>query len=253
MSSLFVDDHGFVSCAGAGRLSEENESASNASDIVGNHSSDRMSSGGSSGSARNIEESDVSSTLTSVGGFQSTLGNEITIVAAKVASKAPEAGARGGKGVQKSPAALPAAGPDCSAGTTADMSSTATDTVTIDHIENQSLDTPGAYPQQAALNWQRSGNESIPDLSAVATGDAGGSGVPSDCFASSECPSHGMVSLCGRRREMEDAVVSKDSFVKLPCNEVGGCDAAGLEATPLHYFGVYDGHGGSQVSQYVSS
>jgi hypothetical protein len=130
---------------------------------------------------------------------------------------------------------------------------TATDAVTIGHLDNQHLETTpsGSYPQQA---WQRSGSnkESIPEPSAVATGDlAGGSGVPANCFANNECPSHGMVSLCGRRREMEDAVVSKDSFVVLPCSKVGGCDAAGLESAPLHYFGVYDGHGGSQVSTCV--
>jgi protein phosphatase 2C len=51
---------------------------------------------------------------------------------------------------------------------------------------------------------------------------------------------------------MEDAVVSKDSFVVLPCSKVGGCDAAGLESAPLHYFGVYDGHGGSQAANFCA-
>lgn len=69
MSSLFVDDYGFVLCVGVGRFSEENEFVSNVSDIVGNYSSDRMSSGGSSGSVWNIEELDVSFMLILVGGF----------------------------------------------------------------------------------------------------------------------------------------------------------------------------------------
>lgn len=88
------------------------------------------------------------------------------------------------------------------------------------------------------------GNESILDLSVVVIGDVGGFGVFSDCFVSSECLLYGMVSLCGWRWEMEDVVVLKDFFVKLFCNEVGGCDVVGLEVIFLYYFGVYDGYGG---------
>lgn len=74
----------------------------------------------------------------------------------------------------------------------------------------------------------------------------------SSCFTNDHCPPHGMVSLCGRRREMEDAVVAVPTFITLPCSFVGGCNcsdtspACGFSA--LHFFGVYDGHGGSQVS-----
>lgn len=218
-----------------------------------------MSSGGSSGSAQHIEDSDVTSTLTTVGGgFHTTLGNEVVATTPAASPQAPiEAGRPRGSKAQELPARAPLAttgpGPESSSGAAGDMSST--DTVTIGHVENQHFDAPGAYPlqRQTSSPWpQRSvgNNDSIPNANAVATSDAGGSGVPSNCFASNDCPPHGMVSLCGRRREMEDAVVSKDSFVKVPCNKVGGCDSAGLEPAPLHYFGVYDGHGGSQVSTY---
>lgn len=42
----------------------------------------------------------------------------------------------------------------------------------------------------------------------------------------------GVASVCGRRREMEDAVAIHPSFI---------------EGVNAHYFGVYDGHGCSHV------
>lgn len=80
--------------------------------------------------------------------------------------------------------------------------------------------------------------------------------VDTNCNGNSGCPPHGIVSLCGRRREMEDAVVAKPTFMELACEVVGGCNSNGsgssraaisTSQTPLHFFGVYDGHGGSQV------
>ncbi|GLJ22244.1 hypothetical protein SUGI_0418200 [Cryptomeria japonica] len=49
------------------------------------------------------------------------------------------------------------------------------------------------------------------------------------------CPQHGVVSICGRRREMEDAVRVVPSFV-------AGADGV------YHFFAVFDGHGGSQAA-----
>eukprot|EP00249_Psilotum_nudum_P009208 c21780_g2_i1 orf=644-2134(-) len=60
------------------------------------------------------------------------------------------------------------------------------------------------------------------------------------------CPPHGLVSLIGRRREMEDAAVAVPSFVSVPGNVVG--DSSSGKNTALHFFGVYDGHGGSQAA-----
>lgn len=65
---------------------------------------------------------------------------------------------------------------------------------------------------------------------------------------SSECPStsapllnpdakFGMVSVCGRRRDMEDAVSIHPSF----------CGRDQETASNLHYYAVYDGHGCSHV------
>ncbi|KAM1205314.1 hypothetical protein ACFX2G_006232 [Malus domestica] len=53
-----------------------------------------------------------------------------------------------------------------------------------------------------------------------------------------ELPKYGLASVCGRRRDMEDAVSVHPSF----CRRIR--DAT----TQLHYFGVYDGHGCSHVA-----
>lgn len=56
----------------------------------------------------------------------------------------------------------------------------------------------------------------------------------------------------GRRREMEDAITIVPSFMKLPCTAVGGCRAPdckyAAEESSVHYFGLFDGHGGAQVT-----
>ncbi|KAL3575106.1 hypothetical protein D5086_023207, partial [Populus alba] len=66
--------------------------------------------------------------------------------------------------------------------------------------------------------------------------------------------SWGYTSVIGRRKEMEDAVAVIPSFMSRKCNHVGGCTAPGSrtssEISPIHFFGVYDGHGGSQVANF---
>lgn len=67
----------------------------------------------------------------------------------------------------------------------------------------------------------------------------------------------GFTSVIGRRREMEDAVAIVPGFMSRTCNHVGGCTAPGSrtssEISPVHFFGVYDGHGGSQVRYILST
>lgn len=55
---------------------------------------------------------------------------------------------------------------------------------------------------------------------------------------SHECPRFGVTSVCGRRRDMEDAVAIRPSFCGRDSDVPGG----------LHFFGVFDGHGCSHVS-----
>lgn len=54
----------------------------------------------------------------------------------------------------------------------------------------------------------------------------------------SDCPKFGITSVCGRRRDMEDAVAVHPSFRRKTQEN----------SRNMHFFGVYDGHGCSHVS-----
>uniref|UniRef100_M1CLF9 protein-serine/threonine phosphatase n=1 Tax=Solanum tuberosum TaxID=4113 RepID=M1CLF9_SOLTU len=53
-----------------------------------------------------------------------------------------------------------------------------------------------------------------------------------------DLPKFGATSVCGRRRDMEDAVAIHPSF----------CKENSESSSNLHFFGVYDGHGCSHVN-----
>ncbi|CAO2210436.1 unnamed protein product [Urochloa humidicola] len=55
--------------------------------------------------------------------------------------------------------------------------------------------------------------------------------------APAPAPAFGWVSVAGRSREMEDAVSLRPGFCTWP-----------LDGEPMHFFAVFDGHGGSHVS-----
>ncbi|CAO1945210.1 unnamed protein product, partial [Urochloa humidicola] len=76
-----------------------------------------------------------------------------------------------------------------------------------------------------------------------------------------ECaPAWGCAATCGRRAGMEDASAAVPRFAEVPvrmlagARELGalgiGADAAAALRLPMHLFGVYDGHGGSEVANY---
>ena len=65
-------------------------------------------------------------------------------------------------------------------------------------------------------------------------------------------PLWGFTSMCGRRPEMEDAFATVPHFLKIPIQMLIGDRVFDgmtrcLPDQTVHFFGVYDGHGGSQV------
>lgn len=84
---------------------------------------------------------------------------------------------------------------------------------------------------------------------------SGGGTVIRSVFEVDYVPLWGYVSLCGRRAEMEDAVSTLPRFFKVPLemligNRVVDGMKGHLSHLTAHFFGVYDGHGGSQVANY---
>lgn len=68
-------------------------------------------------------------------------------------------------------------------------------------------------------------------------------------------PLWGSVSIIGKRQEMEDAVATIPQSMKIPIKMLVGdrvIDGMNQNLSELtaHFFGVYDGHGGSQVANY---
>ncbi|KAJ4823484.1 hypothetical protein Tsubulata_037503 [Turnera subulata] len=86
--------------------------------------------------------------------------------------------------------------------------------------------------------------------------EKGASGsVSRSVFEVEYVPLWGFISLCGRRPEMEDALATVPRFLKIPIHMLVGertLDgmAKCLADQTAHFFGVYDGHGGSQVANY---
>ncbi|XP_002975042.2 probable protein phosphatase 2C 8 [Selaginella moellendorffii] len=84
-----------------------------------------------------------------------------------------------------------------------------------------------------------------------ASRDQGGEGGEGgDCVAANDgFPSYGLVSFIGRRKEMEDAATIAGDFLSLPCDIARHSSQDGHHSSH-HFFGVYDGHGGSQVAHF---
>ncbi|XP_073143218.1 protein phosphatase 2C 50-like [Henckelia pumila] len=68
-------------------------------------------------------------------------------------------------------------------------------------------------------------------------------------------PLWGFESMCGRRPEMEDAVATVPRFLEIPIQMLSGDQLihgvnSRFSHLTGHFFGVYDGHGGSHVANY---
>ncbi|XVF48706.1 hypothetical protein PTKIN_Ptkin03bG0211300 [Pterospermum kingtungense] len=79
--------------------------------------------------------------------------------------------------------------------------------------------------------------------------------VPRSVFEVECVPLWGFTSICGRRPEMEDAVAAVPRFLMVPIQMLIGDRiidglSRGFAHQTAHLFGVYDGHGGSQVANY---
>lgn len=73
-------------------------------------------------------------------------------------------------------------------------------------------------------------------------------------FEVSYVPLWGFTSVCGRRPDMEDAVLIIPQFVEIPLQMLVDRPPDGLTSRVTHlmghFFGVFDGHGGSEVANY---
>lgn len=92
-----------------------------------------------------------------------------------------------------------------------------------------------AFPLTSEAKLQETGSAGLKEEAADRT-DGCSVGVDNIC------PEHAFVSVCGRRREMEDAVSILPAFNCTKNENNTRSDPA------LHFFGVYDGHGGSQAA-----
>ncbi|CAL0321858.1 unnamed protein product [Lupinus luteus] len=100
------------------------------------------------------------------------------------------------------------------------------------------------------------GSVSEPSATGLNQQEKGGSGtVGRSVFELDYAPLWGFISLCGRRPEMEDAVTTVPRFLEIPIQMlIGDRVLDGMNKCfnqqMIHFFGVYDGHGGSQVAKY---
>ncbi|XP_022754842.1 protein phosphatase 2C 77-like isoform X2 [Durio zibethinus] len=74
-------------------------------------------------------------------------------------------------------------------------------------------------------------------------------------FELNNIPLWGYASMCGRRPEMEDAVLVVPRFLQVPpqmmeAKSLSNVMNHSLSDLTAHFYGVYDGHGGCQVAKY---
>ncbi|KAI7728164.1 hypothetical protein M8C21_013180 [Ambrosia artemisiifolia] len=102
------------------------------------------------------------------------------------------------------------------------------------------------------ISLEATTNEHTLKASVMAIADKSHSKVIESVFQLEYLPLWGSNSVCGKRPEMEDAVVAVPQFMKIPIKMFVADHVVNPNLSDLtaHFFGVYDGHGGSQVANY---
>ncbi|KAI3496408.1 hypothetical protein L1887_38769 [Cichorium endivia] len=94
----------------------------------------------------------------------------------------------------------------------------------------------------------------VTEVDDVATQKVSSATIARSVFEVDCVPLWGFTSICGRRPEMEDSVATVPRFLKIPIQMLTGDKMTkSLSHLSAHFFGVYDGHGGSQVANYCST
>ncbi|KAK9066174.1 hypothetical protein SSX86_013495 [Deinandra increscens subsp. villosa] len=102
------------------------------------------------------------------------------------------------------------------------------------------------------ISLEATTNEHTLKASVMEIADKKHSKVVKSVFELEYFPLWGSNSVCGKRPEMEDAVIAVPQFKKIPIKMLVMDHIANPSLSDLtaHFFGVYDGHGGSQVANY---
>eukprot|EP00258_Populus_trichocarpa_P029873 XP_024445892.1 probable protein phosphatase 2C 53 isoform X2 [Populus trichocarpa] len=122
----------------------------------------------------------------------------------------------------------------------------------VDAIVSDPLSVAGIVEEEVGDGSDAKTSAVVPKL----TLERGASGTISrSVFEVDYIPLWGFTSVCGRRPEMEDAVAAVPYFLKIHIQMLIGdrlLDGMSncLPLQTAHFFGVYDGHGGSQVANY---
>ncbi|KAI3671650.1 hypothetical protein L1987_87390 [Smallanthus sonchifolius] len=95
-------------------------------------------------------------------------------------------------------------------------------------------------------------NDHTLKASVMEIADKNHSKVIESVFQLEYLPLWGCNSVCGKRAEMEDAVIAVPQLMKIPIKMFVADHLVNpnLSDVTAHFFGVYDGHGGSQVANY---
>ncbi|GKV03654.1 hypothetical protein SLEP1_g15922 [Rubroshorea leprosula] len=132
---------------------------------------------------------------------------------------------------------------------------------TTDFVESNVETEIASDPHAATLSLEEDiGNGSLIQKQSVvvlqlAVEKGTSTAVARSVFELEYVPRWGFTSMCGRRPEMEDAVATVPYFLNIPIQMLISDQVLdGMNRTfnnqTTHFFGVYDGHGGSQVANY---